>query len=71
MKHNLSKDDNNEQAGAKKKIRVQGAPRARILLENMTSGHDMWQQTDPFAERALSRLGREWRSDISRSSREI
>ncbi len=42
-KHNSGKVDN-EQASAKKKIRVRGAPRARILLENKTTRNAMVQQ---------------------------
>jgi hypothetical protein len=41
-KHN-SGEDNSEQASAKKKIRVRGAPRARILLENTATRHAMLQ----------------------------
>jgi hypothetical protein len=42
-KHNSGEDDN-EQVSAKKKIRVRGAPRAIILLENTTTRHAMLQQ---------------------------
>jgi hypothetical protein len=42
-KHN-SNEDGDEQASAKRKIRVRGAPRATILLENTTTRHDMLQE---------------------------
>jgi hypothetical protein len=49
-KHNYSSKDDNDKQASEKKIQVRGAPRARILLENMTTCHDMLQQV-PLLER--------------------